>query len=106
MTDPEDSLQARLADVNALFARHKLVEELVHRQEMQRHNLVENLVHKQNLAELEREYIARVLEAEHRIYPLALRLVAAGHIRVELETAHIDAPALVPPALVVPALKD
>ena len=54
MTDPEDSLQARLADVNALFARHKLVEELVHRQEMQRHNLVENLVHKQNLAELER----------------------------------------------------
>lgn len=49
---------------------------------------------------------ARVLEAEHRIYPLALRLVAAGHIRVELETAHIDAPALVPPALVVPALKD
>ncbi|MGE0699128.1 MAG: phosphoribosylglycinamide formyltransferase [Hyphomicrobiaceae bacterium] len=47
---------------------------------------------------------ARVLEAEHRIYPLALRLVASGAIRVELETAYFDARIELPPALVVPRL--
>jgi phosphoribosylglycinamide formyltransferase 1 len=31
------------------------------------------------------ELAARVLEAEHRLYPLALGLVAAGHVRVEGE---------------------
>lgn len=33
----------------------------------------------------------RVLRAEHRLYPLALRLVAAGKVRVEGERAIIDA---------------
>lgn len=36
---------------------------------------------------------ARVLEAEHRAYPLALRLVAEGRVRVEGERAVVDAPA-------------
>jgi phosphoribosylglycinamide formyltransferase-1 len=36
---------------------------------------------------------ARVLEAEHRAYPLALRLVAEGRVRVEGERAIVDAPA-------------
>ena len=36
---------------------------------------------------------ARVLEAEHRAYPLALRLVAEGRVRVEGERALVDAPA-------------
>jgi len=35
---------------------------------------------------------ARVLEVEHRCYPLALELVAAGRVRVEGERALIDAP--------------
>lgn len=47
---------------------------------------------------------ARVLEAEHEIYPLALRLVASGAVRVENETAVFAAEATLPPALVVPAL--
>jgi len=33
---------------------------------------------------------ARVLAAEHRLYPLALRLVAAGQVRVEGEHAMIE----------------
>ena len=36
---------------------------------------------------------ARVLEAEHRLYPLALGLVAAGKVRVEGERAVVDGPA-------------
>jgi hypothetical protein len=45
-----------------------------------------------------------VLEAEHEIYPLALRLVASGAVRVENETAVFAAEVTLPPALVVPAL--
>jgi len=38
---------------------------------------------------------ARVLDAEHRLYPLALRLIAEGKVRVEGERAVVaDAPAL------------
>jgi phosphoribosylglycinamide formyltransferase-1 len=47
---------------------------------------------------------ARVLEAEHRIYPLALRLVASGQVRVINETAVFDAPVTHPAPLIVPAL--
>jgi phosphoribosylglycinamide formyltransferase-1 len=35
---------------------------------------------------------ARVLQAEHRLYPLALALVASGHARLEGGKAVIDAP--------------
>lgn len=47
---------------------------------------------------------ARVLQAEHVIYPLALRLVASGAVRIENETAIFDAPVEVPLPLVVPRL--
>ncbi|HEX7774993.1 MAG TPA: phosphoribosylglycinamide formyltransferase [Parvibaculum sp.] len=47
----------------------------------------------------------RVLAAEHKLYPLALRLVAGGHVRIEGERAVIEgeaaqdaAPLFVPPA--------
>jgi phosphoribosylglycinamide formyltransferase-1 len=33
---------------------------------------------------------ARVLESEHRLYPLALRLIAEGHVRVEDERAIVS----------------
>lgn len=36
---------------------------------------------------------ARVLAAEHRLYPLCLRLVAEGRVRLEDEIALVDAPA-------------
>ncbi len=48
----EDEFQRHLKQVQQLLSRHRLVEGLVHRQEMPRHDLVENLVHNQNLAEL------------------------------------------------------
>lgn len=35
----------------------------------------------------EESLAARVLETEHRLYPLALRLIAEGHVRVEGERA-------------------
>jgi phosphoribosylglycinamide formyltransferase-1 len=35
---------------------------------------------------------ARVLEAEHRLYPLALGLIAAGKVKIEGERAIVDAP--------------
>ena len=69
LNDRED-IQYYLSDVRNLLARHKLVEDLVHRQDMPRHDLVENLVHKQNRVELQRlldqlaaQPIARILEA-------------------------------------------
>jgi phosphoribosylglycinamide formyltransferase 1 len=48
---------------------------------------------------------ARVLEAEHAIYPLALRLVASGAVRVENETAIFSTDVDVSPPLIVPTLK-
>lgn len=69
LTDAED-LQERLAEVQTLLARHKLVEDLVHRQEGPRHDLVEDIVHKQHLHELQHKLepmhpadIAYILEA-------------------------------------------
>jgi len=69
MNDHE-GIQGYLADVIRLLARHKLVEDLVHRQDMPRHDLVETLVHKQNRVEFERlldqtgsASVARILEA-------------------------------------------
>ncbi|MBS0240616.1 MAG: phosphoribosylglycinamide formyltransferase [Proteobacteria bacterium] len=47
---------------------------------------------------------ARILEAEHVIYPLALRLVASGAVRIDNETAHFEAPIDAPLPLVVPKL--
>jgi magnesium transporter len=40
--------------VKSMIERHKLVESLVHRQDMQRHDLVESMVHQNNLSELRR----------------------------------------------------
>jgi magnesium transporter len=65
-----DDVQDSLREVQELLARHRVVENLVHRQEMPRHELVENLVHKQHIAELRQRLdelhpadIAYILEA-------------------------------------------
>ena len=74
----QEDVQQRLREVQELLARHRLVEGLVHRQEMAKHDIVENLVHKQHTAELSRKLsdmhpadVAYVLEA----LPLADRLL-------------------------------
>ena len=59
----EKAVQENLANVKELLAKHKLVEDLVRRQEMPRHELVEDVVHRQHLAEL-RSLLERVPLAE------------------------------------------
>lgn len=73
----KESLQESLQQVITLLNKHKLVENLVHKQDMPRHELVESLVHKQNLAELQKKLdalhpadVAYILEA----LPLEQRL--------------------------------
>ena len=57
----------------------------------------------------EAKLATRVLRAEHQLYPMALRLIAAGQVRVEGERAIVSgAPAgeaaLFSPPLLSPAL--
>jgi magnesium transporter len=47
-----DRLTERLNEAQRLLSRHRLVENLVNRQEMPKHELVETLVHRQHLSEL------------------------------------------------------
>jgi len=74
----QEDVQQRLREVQELLSRHRLVENLVHRQEMSKHDIVENLVHKQHTVELSRKLtdmhpadVAFVLEA----LPLEDRLI-------------------------------
>jgi magnesium transporter len=53
--ESKDSLSESLQQVITLLDKHKLVEDLVHRQSMHNHDLVESLVHKQNLQELQKK---------------------------------------------------
>ncbi|NTV96162.1 MAG: magnesium transporter [Thiobacillus sp.] len=78
----EDSLE----QVMDLIARHKLVESLVHKQDMPRHDLVESLVHKQNLTELTKKLddlhpadVAYILEA----LPLEDRLLVWDLVKAD-----------------------
>ena len=82
----QEDVQHRLREVQALLARHRLVEDLVHRQEMPRHDLVETLVHRQHLAELQHKLdamhpadIAYILEA----LPLDERLFVWDLVKAE-----------------------
>lgn len=47
-----DEIKDQLAEVQNLLAKHKLVEDMVRRQEMPRHELVEGMVQKQHINEL------------------------------------------------------
>ena len=83
---PQESLQDRLAQVIDLLQRHRLVENLTHRQEGPHQDLVENLVHRQNISELQRRLdelhsadIAHILEA----LPLDDRLVVWQLVKAE-----------------------
>jgi magnesium transporter len=80
------SVQEALEQVREMLQKHRLVESLVHKQEMPRHELVESLVHKQNLAELQKKRdklhpadVAYILEA----LPLEERLVVWDLVKAE-----------------------
>ena len=81
-----EDLQQNLRDVQELLLRQKLVEDLVHRQEMPKHGLVEQLVHKQHLTELRAKLdrlhpadIAFILDA----LPLEERLAVWGLVKAD-----------------------
>ena len=75
LQEAKESLSESLQQVISLLEKHKLVESLVHKQDMPMHDLgrqdlVEQLVHKQNLAELQKKLeelhpadVAHILEA-------------------------------------------
>lgn len=81
-----ENLQAHLQKVIHLLHKQKLVEGLVHMQEMPRQELVESLVHKQSLVELQKLLdrlhsadVAHILEA----LPLEDRLTIWNLVKVE-----------------------
>ena len=81
-----ESVQEALEQVRDLLQKHRLVESIVHKQDMPRHELVESLVHKQNLAELQNKLdklhpadVAYILEA----LPLDERLVVWDLVKAE-----------------------
>lgn len=82
----KESLQESLQQVIHLLSKHKLVEDLVHKQDMPRHALVESLVHKQNLVELQKKLeslhpadVAYILES----LPLDQRLIVWDLVKAE-----------------------
>jgi magnesium transporter len=82
----QDSLEEHLHQVQALLAKQKLVEDLVHRQGGPRQDLVESIVHKQNIAELQKKLdelhpadVAYILES----LPLTERLVVWELVKAE-----------------------
>jgi len=84
--ESKESLQGSLQQVIRLLNKHKLVEGLVHKQDMPKHDLVESLVHKQNLAELHKKLdalhpadVAYILEA----LPLEQRLDVWDMVKAE-----------------------
>ncbi len=102
MTEPEelhpDDVQHHLKEVQELLARQKVVEDLVHRQDMPRHELVENLVHKQHEAGLRAKldtlhpadiaYILEALPREERLYVWDLvKAERDGEILLEVSDA-------------------
>ncbi|MDG3065786.1 magnesium transporter [Thauera mechernichensis] len=102
MTEPEelhpDDVQHHLREVQDLLARQKVVEGLVHRQDMPRHELVETLVHKQHEAGLRTKldslhpadiaYILEALPREERLYVWDLvKAERDGEILLEVSDA-------------------
>lgn len=93
-----DELQAHLEEVQSLLGKHRVVEDLVHRQEMPRHELVEDLVHKQHLQQLHARlekmhpadiaYILEALPLEDRLQVWELvRADRDGEILLEVSDA-------------------
>lgn len=69
-TKTRESARQSLKEVTDLLHKQRVIEELVHKQQMPRHELVESLVHKQSLAKLQKKLdelhpadVAYILEA-------------------------------------------
>ena len=84
--ESKESLSESLQQVISLLEKHKLIEGLVHKQEMAKHDLVESIVHKQNLSELQKKLdllhtadVAYILEA----LPFEQRLDVWELVKVE-----------------------
>ncbi len=82
----KESLGESLKQVITLLDKHKLLESLVHKQDMPKHDLVEKLVHKQNVSELQQKLdtlhpadVAYILEA----LPLGERLKVWELVKAE-----------------------
>lgn len=82
----KESLQQSLQQVIHLLNKHRLVEELVHKQHMPRHQLVESLVHKRNVFELQHKLdelhpadVAYILES----LPIEDRLVVWDLVKAD-----------------------
>src|SRR5262245_11002254 len=80
------SVQDALEQVRGLLHKQRIVEDMVHKQDMPRHELVESLVHKQNVAGLQKKLdelhpadVAHILEA----LPLDDRLVVWDLVKAE-----------------------
>ncbi|NMG67564.1 magnesium transporter [Azoarcus indigens] len=93
-----DDVQQHLREVQDLLARQKLVESLVHRQDMPRHDLVETLVHKQHVASLQAKldslhpadiaYILEALPRDERLFVWELvKAERDGEILLEVSDA-------------------
>ncbi len=85
-TRPSEQPEENIRQVMDLIARHRLVENLVHKQDMPRHEIIESLVHKQNLVELQKKLdqlhpadVAYILEA----LPLEDRLLVWDLVKAE-----------------------
>ena len=102
MTESEelhpDDVQHHLKEVQDLLTRQRVVEDLVHRQDMPRHALVETLVHKQHEASLRAKldslhpadiaYILESLPREERLYVWDLvKAERDGEILLEVSDA-------------------
>jgi len=94
----QDHVEDSLKQVMDIIARQRLVETLVHRQDMPRHDLVETLVHRQNLNELAAKlddlhpadvaYILEALPPEDRLMVWALvKAERDGEILIEVSDA-------------------
>lgn len=86
VSEGKESLSDTLQQVIHLLDKHKLVEHVVHRQDMPNHDLVENLVHKQNLNILQHKLdqlhpadVAYILES----LPLDDRLMVWDLVKAE-----------------------
>ncbi len=94
----KDSLSESLQQVLSLLEKHKLVEDMVHKQTMPNHDLVENLVQRQNKVELQRILnalhpadVAHILEAlpigdRHYLWDL-IKAGVDGEILLEVSDA-------------------
>lgn len=94
----QESVQESLQQVLHILNRHKMVEELVQKQDQPRQALVERLVHRQNLVELQKKledlhnadvaYILEALPYEERLLVWDLVKVArGGEILLEVSDA-------------------